>query len=275
MYLLSDILYLLVYYIIGYRRKVTRQNLSRSFPERSEKERLTIERRYYRHLCDLLIEGIFNMIATRSQIRRRYRIVNREVLDKYYEQGQSVILLSQHYNNWEYMVASLDFQISHHGVGVGKPLDNKGIGTFISRRRIRYGTEVVDQTDVRQVMGFYDRHHVATAYMMLADQSPSNTRKSYWATFMHQETPFLYGPEYFARKYNYPVVYYVVNKVRRGRYEVVLSDFCTHPLQTQQYDIVKQYIRTLEQLLQRQPEYWLWSHRRWKRQRPDDMPIDN
>ncbi|MBR1517545.1 MAG: lysophospholipid acyltransferase family protein [Bacteroidales bacterium] len=275
MYLISDILYLLVYYVVRYRREVTRTNLQRSFPEKSERERRGIERRYYRHMCDLLVEGLFNMFATPPQIRRRYRIVNREVIDRYYERGQSVILLSQHYNNWEYMVVSLNFQLLHHGVGVGKPLQDKGIGSWIARRRIRYGTEVVDQTNVREVLDYYDRHHVPTAYMMLADQSPSNTRKSYWATFLHQETPFLYGPEYFARRYNYPVVYYEVRKVRRGRYEIVMSEFCPHPQETQQYDIVKKYVRQLEALLQRQPEYWLWSHRRWKRQRPADMPIDN
>ncbi|MBR1793445.1 MAG: lysophospholipid acyltransferase family protein [Bacteroidales bacterium] len=275
MYLISDILYVFTYYLLRYRRTVTRQNLERSFPEKSARERRRIEHRYYHHLCDLLVEGMFNMVATPRQILRRYRFVNREVLNKYYERGQSVILLSSHYNNWEYMVTSLNFQVLHHGVGVGKPLNDKSIGGYISRRRIRFGTEVVDQTNVRDVLSYYDRHHVPAAYMMLADQSPSNTYKSYWATFLNQETPFLYGPEYFARKYNYPVVYYEVRKVRRGRYEIILSDFCSQPLQTQQYDIVKKYIRTLEELLQRQPEYWLWSHRRWKRQRPTEMPIDN
>lgn len=275
MYLLSDILYLIAYHLIRYRRAVTQRNLLRSFPEKTDRERLRIERRYYRHMCDLIIEGAFNMIATPRQILRRYRFVNREVINKYYEQGQSVILLSSHYNNWEYMVTSLNFQLMHHGVGVGKPLQDKAIGGYIARRRIRYGTEVVDHSNVRDVMAYYHRHHVPTAYMMLADQSPSDVHKSYWATFLHQETPFIYGPEYFARKYNYPVIYYEVRKIRRGRYEIILQDLCLDPAATQQYDIVKKYIHTLQDLLLRQPEYWLWSHRRWKRERPADMPIDN
>ena len=273
MYLLSDILYLIVYYVVRYRRNVTRQNLERSFPEKSAKEIRRIERAYYRHMSDLIMEGIFNVIATRSQIRRRYRFVNREVIDRYYEQGQSVIFLSQHYNNWEYMVSSLDFQLLHHGVGVGKPLNDKLTATFLTRRRTRYGTEVVDHTDVRQVMAFYHRNHVPTAYMMLADQSPNNVYKCFWTTFLHQETPFIYGPEYFARKYNYPVIYYEVRKVRRGRYEVELSVLCDDPSKTAQYDITKQYISRLNNLIQRQPEYWLWSHRRWKRIRPKEIPL--
>ena len=168
MYLISDILYLIVYHLVRYRRKVVRQNLLRSFPDKSDKERRHIERRYYLHLCDLLLEGVFNIVASRRQILRRYRIRDREVIDRYYEQGQSVILLSQHYNNWEYMVASLSLQLLHHGVGVGKPLNDKFTAAYITRRRQRYGTEVVDHTNVRQVMAFYDKsthkgEHIADA----------------------------------------------------------------------------------------------------------------
>lgn len=273
MYLLADIVYVIVYYLVGYRRKVTRDNIAASFPEKDERERRRIERRYYRHLADIAVEFVHNLFATPPSIKRRYRMVNRQVVDRYYEQGQSVILLSAHYNNWEYMVSSLNMQFLHHGIGVGKPLDDKLTASYITRRRIRYGTEVVDQTDVRRVVDFYDRHRVPCALMMLADQSPSNPHKSYWTTFFGRDTAFLYGPEYFARKYNYPVIYYRVDKVRRGRYEVTFSLLSEHPQQEPQYAIVERYVRTLEEQIRQRPEYWLWSHRRWKRKKPSDLTL--
>lgn len=268
MRLLSDIVYLVVYYLVGYRRGVVRANLERSFPDRSEADRRKTERRYYRHLADIAVEFVANLFVSPVFLKRHYRIVNRQLVDRYYERGQSVVLLSAHYNNWEYMVSSLNMQLLHHGIGVGKRLNDKLTGPFISRKRIRYGTEVVYADNVRPVVDFYDRHRVPVALMMLGDQSPSNPHKSYWTQFLHQDTAFLYGAEHFARKYGYPVLYYVVRKVRRGYYEIEFSKLCEHPRQVPQYSIVEQYVRILERQIEQQPEYWLWSHRRWKLTKP-------
>ena len=272
MYLIADIVYFVVYRLVGYRRGVSRRNLAAAFPERSEAERLRIERRYYRHLADLAVEFVHNLFASPAAIRRRYRLADRRLLDRYYEQGRSVVLLSAHYNNWEYMVSSLGMQLLHHGIGVGKPLSGRFSGPFVARRRVRYGTEVVYADDVRRVVVFYHRHRVPCALMMLGDQSPSNPLKSYWTRFLNQDTAFLYGAEYFARKYDYPVVYYRVDKVRRGHYEVRFSLMCEHPREVPQYTIVERYARTLERQIAERPEYWLWSHRRWKLARPDQTP---
>ena len=265
MYILSDILYLVVYYLVGYRRRVTRDNLAACFPQKSEKERRRIEKRYYRYMCDLLMEGVYNVFfATPPYLKRHYHIVNRQMVDRYYEQGQTVILMSAHYGNWEYMVSSLNMQMLHHGIGVGKPLDDKSVASYIIRRRTRYGTQVVDQTDVREHVAFFDRYHVPCALMMLSDQSPSNPHKSYWTTFLGRDTAFLYGAEHFARMYNYPVLYYTVDRVKRGFYSVTFSTLCEKPLEVPQYSIVEEYARRLERQIEARPEYWLWSHRRWK-----------
>ena len=264
MYLLSDILYFIAYHLAGYRRRVVRENLAACFPDKTEQERRKIERQYYRHMCDLLIEGAYNLVTSPEAIKRRYRLTNRQLVDRYYEQGRTVVLMSAHYGNWEYMVSSLNMQLLHHGIGVGKPLDDKSVAAFITRRRTRYGTQVVDQSDVRQHVAFYDRYHVPCALMMLSDQSPSNPHKSYWTQFLGRDTAFLYGAEYFARKYNYPVLYYSVRKVKRGYYEVTFSPLCERPEEVPQYTIVERYVRRLEQEIQAAPQYWLWSHRRWK-----------
>ena len=271
--LLSDILYVLAYHVVRYRRAVTKNNLANAYPEMSDSKRKEIERAYYHHICDLIIEGIYNLYANPRSIMKRYRFVNREIVNRYYEKGQSIVLMSAHYNNWEYMITSLNYQLMHHGVGVGKPLQDKAVANYITRRRGRFGTEIVDQTNVRQLMQYYHAHHVPVAYMMLSDQSPNDVHKSFWTLFMHQETPFLYGAEYFARKYNMPVLYYEVTKVRRGYYEVRFTPLCENPSEVPQYVITSRYIKMLNETIDRQPEFWLWSHKRWKRTRPEGMEL--
>ena len=272
-YWLSDILFLLAYHVVRYRRSITRGNLAHAYPELTDTQRNQLEKAYYRHICDLLVEGIHNLYARPQTIMKHYRFTNREVINRYYEKGQSVILMSSHYNNWEYMITSLNFQVMHHGVGVGKPLQHKSVASYITRRRGRFGTEIVDQTNVRQTMEYYHQHQVPVAYMMLSDQSPSNEHKSFWTLFMHQETPFLYGAEYFARKYNMPVLYYDVKKVSRGDYEIHFTPLCEKPDEVPQYTIISRYIGMLKSTIDKKPEYWLWSHKRWKRIRPEGMEL--
>ena len=273
MKVLSDILYVIVYHVVRYRRKVTSSNLRHAYPERSDKERQELEKAYYHHICDLLLEGIHNLYAHPMSIMKRYRFVNHRLVNQYYERGQSIILMSAHYNNWEYMITSLNYQLMHHGVGVGKPLNDKFVANYITRRRGRFGTEIVDQTNVRQTIEYYQQHRVPVAYMMLSDQSPNDVHKCYWTTFMHQETPFIYGAEYFARKYDMPVLYYEVTKIRRGYYEVKFSTICDKPNEVPQYSIIAEYIQRLNRTIDAAPQYWLWSHRRWKRTRPAEVPL--
>ena len=264
MRLLADIVYLIIYYLVGYRREVVRRNLANAFPEKNEAERRGIERRYYRYLADIAVEFVHNMYASPASIKRRYRFTNRQLVDRYYERGQSIVLLSAHYGNWEYMVSSLNMQLLHHGIGVGKPLNDKITGPYIAKKRIRYGTEVVDQRDVRQVVEFYHRHRVPCALMMLGDQSPSNPVKSYWTTFLNQDTGFLDGGEVLGKKFGYPVFYLHVLREHRGYYRVQMKTLCAQPKTSAEGEITTAYARQLEQNINEQPFLWLWSHDRWK-----------
>ena len=258
----------IVHYLVRYRLKVVRANLDYSFPEKSTKEKRRIERQYYRHITDLLAEGFHNLAAPLRVVRRHYRPENAEILKPYYERGQSVVLMSAHYNNWEYMITSLDSMLRHHGIGVGKPLSNKKFGVFITSRRDRFGTEIVDHTDVRQVMQYYDRWKVPVAYMMLSDQSPGNPNRCHWTTFLGQETGFIFGAEHFAKKYNMPVFLYDVTKTRRGYYTIKFSLLTDNPNSLPDGEITDRYARHLEEIIKQKPQYWLWSHRRWKHKKP-------
>ena len=264
LYILSDLLYPMVYYVVRYRRKVTRTNLTKSFPTKSEKEIVAIEKAYYRHICDLLAEGVWGLRATPEQLLAHYRIENRELLTPFFDEGKSVILMSAHYNNWEMMIASLNFQLLHHGVGVGKHIVQKPFGRLLTQKRARYGTEIVDNTDVRRVMEFYDRYKVPAAWMMLGDQSPHDRNKSLWTRFLNQETAFIFGSEHFARKYDYPVFYYSVEKTKRGYYTVRFEPLSLCPTKENEGDITRRYAARLEKTINEKPQYWLWSHRRWK-----------
>ena len=135
MYLLSDILFFIAYHLAGYRRKVVRENLAACFPEKSKQELREIERQYYRHMCDLLIEGAYNLFASPDAIKRRYRLTNRQLVDRYYEQGRTVVLMSAHYGNWEYMVSSLNMQMLHHAVSARTACARRGsVGDGGNRR---------------------------------------------------------------------------------------------------------------------------------------------
>lgn len=264
LYAISSLMWPLVYWVSRYRLDVVRDNLKNCFPDKSEKELHRIERCYYRHMCDLLVEGLYNIRASVRAVSRRYLFENADILKPYYEQGRSVVLMSAHYNNWEYMITSLDSRICHHAIGVGKPLSNKLFGEFITARRGRYGTEIVDHTDVRQVMNYYDKYNVPVAYMMLSDQSPKNPYKSYWSDFLGRDTAFLFGAEHFAKKYDMPVFIYDVKKLRRGRYAVHFSLVTDNPQALPDGEITQTYVTHLEETVRQNPQYWLWSHRRWK-----------
>jgi KDO2-lipid IV(A) lauroyltransferase len=251
-------------HIFHYRKEVIINNLRKSFPQKTEKELAEIMQKYYVHLCNIFMEGVKLLTLSKKSLMKRYHCKNPQTVNAYFTQGKSVILLSSHYNNWEWMVLSLSMQFYFHGIGVGKPNSNKVFEKIINRARTRYGTEVVFADTVRDVIQQYDQQQKQCAYMMLCDQNPPNVEKSYKTMFLHQYSAMIYGGEYFAKKYNYPVFYYVVKQIKRGYYEIELTEI-THTPQTDSYgSIIEKYVKYLQQDIEYQPQFWLWSHKRWK-----------
>ncbi len=265
LFALGDFLCPILHYLIGYRKKVVRSNLANAFPEKTEKERRQIERQYFHHLCNLLAEGIKMLGISRKNVLKRYRCSNPEVLQEFADKKQSVLLMSAHYNDWEWMVLSLDMQTPLHGVGVGKENTDKSFEKTINRFRTRYGTEVVFAKNVRQCMEQYFEKGTACAYMMLSDQTPASAKRAFLMdSFLNQPTDMIYGSEYFAKKYNFPVFYYHVERIRRGRYAWTLEEITRTPREEAYGAIIKRYAAFLERDIRKKPAYWLWSHRRWK-----------
>ena len=264
LYVLAGPLYLVLNYVVRYRRKVILENLRNSFPEKSPKEIRKIKNRYYWHLTQIAVEMVKMLVLPRCILRKRYRCSNPELVNRYFDEGRSVILMSSHYNNWEWMILALDEMFKHHGVGVGKPNSDKVFEKLVNRARSRYGTEVVFADTVRDVFEHYESQHIPVAYMMLSDQSPNSKKRCYVTDFLHQRTGMIFGAEHFARKYNIPVLYYEVIKERMGKYRVDMQLITDAPSDCAEYGITQRYVELLEQTIRRKPQYWLWSHRRWK-----------
>ncbi|MDX9891341.1 MAG: lysophospholipid acyltransferase family protein [Bacteroidales bacterium] len=264
LYLLFFPFYLLITYVFKYRKSVTYENLTCSFPEKDLKTIHIIYKRFQNHLTQIAAEMLKMLTISRKELKKRYYCSNPELVNSYFKEGKSVLLVSGHYNNWEWMVLALDSMFLHHGIGVGKANSNKDFETLINRARTRYGTEVVFADHVRETFEQYLQSQTPCAYMMLSDQSPNNLKKAYYTTFLNQDSAMIYGAEYFARKYDFPVFYYQVIKDKPGYYHVELELITDKPLETVYGEITEKYVQLLEKTIKNKPQYWLWSHRRWK-----------
>ncbi|MEJ5317220.1 MAG: lysophospholipid acyltransferase family protein [Tenuifilum sp.] len=262
----SNIMAKLLHNVLKYRVRVTRSNLRLAFPEKSDAELAVIEKQSYQNLADISVEALKGFTMRNSAIRERHKILNPELLDYYYNQKQSIIGVAGHLNNWEWGALSAGIQLKHHPVAIYKPLSNKLIDWFIKWNRSIRGTELVPTNQTFDTFQKYK--HKPCIYILVADQSPSNLSKAYWINFFNQDTACIHGPEKYAKMYNYPVIYIDIKRVKRGYYTVELSVLCDKPNELQDGELTAAYMHRLEQSIRENPESWLWTHRRWKRKRP-------
>ena len=267
LYPISRLMYFVIYRLIGYRKEVVINNLRNSFPEKSQKEINTISKEFYKHLADIFIEALKMLTIRKNNLLKRYRCVNPEILDNYYKNNQSVILVSAHYNNWEYMVASLGLHFSHHGIGVGKRMSDKYFEKLMHKKRTRYSTEVCYADNTKETFKKYIDSNTPCVYMLLSDQSPNDKNKCFWTRFLNQDTAVIYGAEHLAKKYNFPVFYYSVKKEKRGYYSFEIFPITDKPQETEYGFITQSHVSHLEKAIKQEPQYWLWSHKRWKLKR--------
>jgi KDO2-lipid IV(A) lauroyltransferase len=260
---------LLLISVIPYRKKIIETNLRNSFPNKSETEIKQLRRKFYRHLSDIIVEGVKNISISKNQLNKRFKIKNPEVIYELYKKNKSVILVSGHFNNWEWLITSLAFQVKHKALGIGMPMSNKFWDKKINEKRERFGLKVLHAKNYRS---FLENHEYKNfAILNLSDQSPGNSFKSYWMTFLNQPTAVLYGTEKMAFEFNYAVVFFNIQKVRRGYYELTFETICEEPRTTEWGYITEQHTRKLENLIIQNPQYWIWSHKRWKRDVPDNL----
>jgi len=264
-YFFSDFLYLMVYRVIGYRKSVVRKNLINAFPEKSEKERKEIERKFYRHLCDLIVEEVRMIHISTRELQRRV-----EFSDYDYQRFEELnrkkihcIIASAHYGNWEW-ANSFTAATSYYVMAVYKPLHDKVIEKLLSKARTRWLDEVVPMSNVYRKILSYHRQELPVMSYFITDQSPLPFETEYFTRFLNQETAVFMGIEKVARKFGDPVFFLVMKKIKRGYYKLEFHDCCLDPRNEEPYTITEKHVRMLEKFILEKPEYWLWSHRRWK-----------
>lgn len=262
LFFFSDIIFVLTYYIVKYRRKVVSENLKKSFPNKTDQELKIIERKFYHHFTDFIFESIRSISISEKNVISRTALKNQELLDKYYKQGKNVLVVCGHYNNWEFYALSLPKRLKHTTYSLYQPLKNKFFDKMLLNSRNRNGMKLIQTNDV---ISFFREDNINPKLMVIVnDQSPTNKNKAYWNTFLNQDTGWNVGPEKLAKKFDYVVLFGHSKKVKRGSYEVEFSLITETPKSTQDEFITDKYSAILEKVIQEKPEYWLWSHKRWK-----------
>ena len=265
LYVLSDFTYLIVYYLIGYRKNVVRENLKRSFPGKTDRELLATEKKFYHHLCDLLFESMKMATISKEEMSRRMKILNYEPLLKHYDENKSVLLITSHYGNWEWTASfSMYLPADKPMYQVYKQQKNKLFDRLIYNLRIRFGSVNVEVNELFDVLSSLKQQGKMGMIGLISDQSPSRKGIKYQSQFLNQRTPVITGTEIIAKKYDFPVYFVQIRRVKRGYYTCNPVPICLHPQESGKFEITEKYIRLLEQEIMAEPAYWLWSHRRWK-----------
>lgn len=262
LYILSDGLFIVLYYLVGYRKKVILQNISTSFPHLTPARHKEITKQFYHHLCDLVVESLKIFTISKSQAEKRMVCLNPQLVNSYFENNQSVILAGGHLNNWELFAVVIQSHIKHTTLAIYKPLNSLFFDQKMRDTRSKFGLQMIPTQVVKKMLA--DKIDQCFAMIFAYDQSPSNPAKAYWTKFLNRDTAWLKGCEDSARLYNLPVLYGKINKLKRGYYTYEFKVACADPSQTAEGELTQKLSDLLEEDITIQPAFWLWSHRRWK-----------
>ena len=269
LYLLSDIFYLFIYYLIRYRRKVVKINLENSFPDKTQKERIRLERRFYRHFSDYIVETIKLAHISQEELLKRANIRNPELVFELMDKGHTCfIMLLGHYGNWEWFSGTgARFKGRTTIYQIYRPLTNKIVDRLFIYLRTRFHSFGIKKNETVRDMFNLRRNKIPALVSFVADQTPSEANLHYWTNFLNQDSAILTGPERIAKKLDVPVFFADVQKTKRGFYAVDLVLITDNAKETPDFMITEQYIRMMETGILRDPAYWLWTHKRWKHKR--------
>jgi Kdo2-lipid IVA lauroyltransferase/acyltransferase len=274
LYRLSDLLYVLIFYIFGYRKAVVLQNLAIAFPEKTQSERAAIAKKFYKNFIDTFIETIKLFSASEEFMRKRFTI-DTEVLNQLYRSGKKVQVHLGHNFNWELASLAVCSISPFVFLAVYMPIESKPIDRIFKKLRSRTGAIFIPATNMRSSL--YPHRNQQYLLALIADQVPGNMSKAYWLNFFGRPTPFVQGPERGAMAGNIPVVFAAISKVKRGYYTCRLELAAENPGIMDHGKLTRMYRDFLEEVIRKSPDMWLWSHRRWKREwksEYDDKWID-
>jgi len=263
LYLISDILFVLLYYIIGYRRRVVKDNLALALPDRNSTERKQIEKDFYIHLCDFFIETIKSLSISEKEINRRFQFENIDILQDFYNQNKSVLLMCGHYASWEWS-GILTKHMPYRGIAVYKQLKNPYFDKLIKRIRGKFGAEIVTNKQIVTKLFRMHRDQQKSLTLILSDQTPKISDYKHVDTFMGVRVPVFVGTEELAKKLDQIPIYLQVRKIKRGHYAARFIPLTKHPNKVPNYEITRMFLDEIEKQIAAAPAYYLWSHKRWK-----------
>lgn len=266
LYIVSDGVYLLTYYIIGYRKKTVRENLALALPHLSEKERLVIEKKSFHHISDVFLEMIKTLTISKSEMDKRYVFNNLEVYSDLEKKGKSIALLCAHYASYEWAV-SMNSKITFEGYAVYKKINNRYFDKLVRDIRSKFKATLITTKETIPVMASNFRSKKLGVYGLVSDQSPKLGGFFHWNKFMGIEVPIHTGGEMLAKKYDMNVIFLRTKKVKRGYYEATFEVLSDNAKEVPNYEITDQFLKLVEEQIYEQPEFYLWSHKRWKHRR--------
>ena len=266
LYLFSDFVYLIIYYIIGYRKKTVRENIALALPHLSEKERLVIEKKSYQHMCDMFLEMIKTMSISESEMNKRFQFVNLEIYKELEKEGKSIALMCAHYASYEWVI-SINNKINFKGYAIYKRINNKYFDKLVRDIRSKFKANLITTKETIPTIRENFKNNVLGIYGFASDQSPKISSAFHWNTFMGIEVPVHTGAEMLAKKYDMNVVFLKVEKVKRGYYQAQFQTLSENTSEVLNYEITDQFLKLVEQQIHEAPEYYLWTHKRWKHRR--------
>lgn len=263
LYLLSDIVFLLVYHIIGYRKKVVRANLAMAFPEKSETERRAIERKFYRHMCDMFLEMIKTMNISETEIKKRFVFTNIDDYLALEKKGKSIVMMAAHYASYEWVI-SMNYYITFDGYAIYKKIANPYFDKLVHKIRSRFKAHLIPTKKTGDLILKNEAAQKRGVYGFAGDQSPKSSKIYHWGDFMGIKSPIITGGEMLAKKFNMNMIYLNVEKVKRGHYQATFIPLSENVRAVPDYELSDRYMKMLEAQIRKAPEFYLWTHKRWK-----------
>ncbi len=268
LYAFSDFIYLILYYVIGYRKKTVRENLILAFPNLTDKERLIIEKKSFHHLCDMFLEMAKTMTISQKEINKRFKYTNLDVYLDLEKKGKSIALMCAHYASYEW-VLSMNNHITFKGYGIYKKIANPYFDKLVKDIRAKFKAYLITTKETKPTIEQNTITNVLGLYGFASDQTPRRSDNLYWYTFLGIETPIHFGAEMLAKRYNMNVIYLKVIKVKRGFYEASFEVLSDDVKSVPNYKISEMFMQRVEQQIYEAPEFYLWTHKRWKHKKTD------
>ncbi len=263
LYAFSDVLYLLIYRIFGYRKKTVQSNLRLVFPEKSEKEISVITKKFYHHLCDMMVEAIKSMSITTAEMRNHFTFSNVELIQNLENQNRSIALMCAHYGSWEWIFV-LQTYINGRGNAVYKPIANKYFDRLFKSIRAKYNSHLLSTKETAVELTNLKREGINSVTGFVSDQSPKIDKAFHWQEFMGIRVPVHTGAEMLSKRLDISVVFFRVKRLKRGYYECTFELLALNPKEYPDYEITDHFLKLVEAQIYEAPEYYLWTHKRWK-----------